>query len=821
MKKIGCVFLFLIGSIFSAEIEIYAPLYFNKELLEEVPILVDLDKSEILINNKALKIALLEFLTVVGMEKLDQFLESIEFVEENIPIENQFFTLSFSTQDQSLHIESDLSILKTRIIDVRKASMFKNVSGGKNIEPENFSGYINLEGGLRNRHSFINNFNPKGISTFGNFNTTLNYKDTILEGYGYFLAQNTLGISPGGVVLSREFRDIGSKWSLGTINPVGISFQGSTPMIGINFNKNSKLITDPTIGPMSRHDLFLNASSQVRVYVNGIEINRLDLPAGSHTLANFPLAQGLNNVILKITGPTGEDREVDLSMFYNATLLRPGQIESNLTAGVVSYDINKGANGFYSLANTAAVSGYLKGGVTEYLTLAGYFQYSSDQIFSGFQGVLVKPYFKTIIEGGLSTKVSDQVFYRTRIAILQPDLWKLPFSWNLAFDASEAGFRYFGGADRNEPLAYQCSGSIGSSPFSAVSLNVLGQIGNFREGGNKYAAQGTMTFRPYSWFSVRGMVRYERNNGIDDFDGAINVDISPSWEAFGTRTMYNSEQKAVSAAVTYNQALSGKRTIYGDVGYNEAPGSQQAEGQLHYKGQFLDIHASQQLMKSREAVINSTVAVTNANLSTALVFAGTTTAISRPVRESFVIVAPNQHLRYNPVLVNPSGDDYLSKARYYRPAVVHLNSHSKMDLSLASSGGNYLGEDEDAIYSVKSGNHSGALIKIGTSTKYILEGIINDENGPLEGLVGMIISKFKENGEVLKFRFYTDEQGVFQVMGVIPGNYEIKFLQNEFLNIDNVEVVSQDDGLNYINIGDIFTKKRPKEKKHKEIRDYE
>ncbi|MCH9812195.1 hypothetical protein K0U07_05505 [bacterium] len=819
MKKVFVLLCFFCTALFSVEIEISVPLYVNTEMVSDVPLFLDVDNDLVRLQDGPFKMAVYDYLTDEGLEKLDSFLRLLGYVSENIPKGDENFKLYFSTEDQSLHFVVELSLLRKRFFNVLRPRIFGTATGGKKVLPTSLSGYINLEGGLRNRHTFFDTRRPQGISSFGNFNWNIHFKDTIFTGFGYFLSENTLGINAVNAVLTKEFRDTGTKCSLGTINSLGISFQGSLPLVGFNLSKSSDLITDATVGAMSRHDIFLNAPSEVRVIVNGVDVNRLDLPAGSHTLQNFPLAQGLNNVILRIKGPTGEERDVDLSMFYNPGLLRVGDIETNMSVGVPIYDIQKGAGGFYEYSGPIAVSAYLKGGISNSFTLGGYFQLLKQNYFAGFQGIYIVPYFKTVTELGMSSPFPGTPSFRTRVAIFQPDAWKFPVTWNFSFEAAQKDFRYFGGGDTEENMRYLFSGSLGTYAYKKMSLNFLGQYGSFRDVGEKYSVQSTLSIRPKSWLSIRGILKWEESSAqTGQFETAVNLDITPRYKDFGTKVFYNTEQKALMSAITYNKALPGRRSVSGNIGYNSAPRADQLEGKFHYEGTYATLHASQQLMKESADVVNSTAAMTNANAATSLVFAGTKAAISRPIRESFVIISPNKYLRKSPVVVNPSGDNYTAKASYWMPAVVPMHSYSSLDVAVVQEDGAYGGSFEDTSYAVKSLNHSGAVIEVGDVPKLIVEATLFVSGAETEGLTGVLVSDHEIDGEYRTYRFFTDSEGVFQVVGVLPGTYTIKFMNKDYFDIDDVVITSTGDEFNFIYLGEFFIEKKIKMKKHKELR---
>ena len=73
-----------------------------------------------------------------------------------------------------------------------------------------------------------------------------------------------------------------------------------------------------------------------------------------------------------------------------------------------------------------------------------------------------------------------------------------------------------------------------------------------------------LSIRPKSWLSIRGILKWEESDKTKSkTETAINFDLTPKFDDFGTKTMYNSRQKALTTAVMFSKALPGKRAVYG------------------------------------------------------------------------------------------------------------------------------------------------------------------------------------------------------------------------------------------------------------------
>ena len=56
------------------------------------------------------------------------------------------------------------------------------------------------------------------------------------------------------------------------------------------------------------------------------------------------------------------------------------------------------------------------------------------------------------------------------------------------------------------------------------------------------------------------------------------------------------------------------------------------------------------------------------------------------------------------------------------------------------------------------------------------------------------------------------------MLNVVPGRYHMRFTNKRFYSVEGIDIEMDDDGINYVNIGEFFIEKKPVIKKHSEVR---
>lgn len=133
--------------------------------------------------------------------------------------------------------------------------------------------------------------------------------------------------------LTKDFPSLKSRLEAGDLGFSLRGLQGITSLTGVSFVRDFGL--DPNRGhrPLGEYQFFLEYPAEVLVEVNGREIRRWILAAGTYRLENFGLASGVNTIRIFIIDGEGEREEI-LILPSDGSLLKEGTVDFGAAAGV-------------------------------------------------------------------------------------------------------------------------------------------------------------------------------------------------------------------------------------------------------------------------------------------------------------------------------------------------------------------------------------------------------------------------------------------------------------------------------------------------------
>ncbi len=775
MKKIAFL-LFYLTSLFASEeaFPIDVDVYVNDEIIGKADLLLNPTSEKLTFIPYAISQAVSTVLNEEGVSKLTSFLNQLPSLETEEVVESDLFSLEVSSVDQSLRITADPHLIALKRQSVQKKSLQdydKNPS--KQIDESSRSGYLNVLFGEKFYKTEYPEFTYARREENGNIDGVINFHNWVLQGFAYYVAKGESKFNRGNVLLTHDFPTNNIRLSIGDINTLGIGYQNTVPMAGVSVHKNMRLFTDATVGPTSRHEIFLNVPSRVDIIVDGIAIKTLQLRAGPYLLENFPIVDGMNDVVLKITSPTGEERTVDLGYFYNAQVLAAGQSEYFISLGVPTFE-----NGFQKYGHLPLFSANYQYGITNSTNISAYLQGTNKNMFFGGEGAYSNQYFNFLCDLGGSYVNSTQV--KTRLLISKSNKKKSFYDWRAAIEYTDPNFSYLGSRISMNQRKMTYSGSVLFNFWKNANVSLVSEYLNNRGAMNTFYIQAIASGFFKRFLSVKLIGKYERLiDGRYEKSIAFNIDLMPKIKDVTVRSNYNSMTKTFMTDVNYLARLSENRSIGANLGYQKGEGAEIAKGGAKYDGNYLTLNGSHYLALLSTNDNKSTVKVTAANVGTSFVFAEDTLAISRPIKDSFVMIAPNKHLKGQTVLVNPGYRKGSSaKASYYMPAVLPLSSYRDTTIQLTADG-NMVGQSfENETIEVRPSYKSGSLLKIGEPPTHIIEGTLVDEKGSPIVLRGGILVDYK-NEKRPCYSFFTDEGGKFQLVGVPDGEFEVKVLKNQ------------------------------------------
>ena len=541
------------------------------------------------------------------------------------------------------------------------------------LEDAQFSGFANVMIGQK----FINSYFPDSVSfshqSLGNIDLNINYKNVVFNGFVYYLGNSPVAFKRGEFLLTFDVPKHNVRVNLGEFATSSTSFSQSVPLAGVNINKNRGLYMDAIIGALNRNQILLNAPSKVEVFLNGSLIKILDLDAGPIPLDDFPLIEGINDVVLRVMGTSGEIRIVHLSMLYYARLLEPGEDEYSFSFGVptVQYQdtmatrvsLNKFTGPLY-------LSGVYRRGARGGLTFGGYLQGDFHQAFGGVEALYHKYPLYSAYELALSHLRGKNTALRTRLMFgpSQEIQDRYPAAWQLVLTYSDANFGFFGEGTPNpcipdDPelfnnVMFSMAWGLGISYFAPLGIGFVGEYDVNRRGGNSLRWQVDVAIRPQRQIAMQLIVSQEYLNAIKrrilgksiDTRFYFTFNLIPEGRNASFQSEYNSFQRTLNASATYFKRFS-DRTLVANAGYMQAPRNHTFTGDITYEGRISQGKLNRYLAKNRPLAVNTTVDVNTWNAGAGLLWKDQYAALTRPLSDSFVLTKPPGGLQKFPILV--------------------------------------------------------------------------------------------------------------------------------------------------------------------------
>ena len=184
-------------------------------------------------------------------------------------------------------------------------------------------------------------------------------------------------ISLDAVRLIGDLRGPGMRATLGDLQYPVRGLQAYRPMFGFSIHREDALVADEKLNPRGGATIEISEPTEARFVVNGRTIRSERLDPGRYELTDFPLLPGVNDVRIELVDRTGGMRVIEDVLPFSPELLAAG-----------AYDY-AGAIGFprWSPEETT-VSGYYYRGLSSSLTAGVYTQVSAARQLLGLGRVL-------------------------------------------------------------------------------------------------------------------------------------------------------------------------------------------------------------------------------------------------------------------------------------------------------------------------------------------------------------------------------------------------------------------------------------------------
>ncbi len=731
------------------------------------------------------------------------------------------FETTFDVQDYLVHIEIPPDLLSKQVHDLKGYRDDPYVV--ECTKPNAISAYINVYANEKlkylqsssndssNMYSTLLKKSNKEIRqpVYGNIDGAININGVVLEGGGSYREMYDHPIQKKDVRLVYDLPRKFLRFTAGDLAYKTTGYLSYVTIGGIGIAKDYTLQPHVNSYPVSDREFFLNEQSEVDVWVNDVLVKSLVLDPGTHDIRGFPFASGSNKVRIVIKDFSGRSETLDFSYVYEPALLAKGKSQYTCNIGAPS-TISR--NGYEYTTNDPYLLASYKRGLTDRLTFDMYGQGFADRAIAGSEGIyafslgnlnlnLAGSYNKT---DGPDYAARLGFFYRSKVSYskkgnaLSNQLQRInPITWNTEVEYIGPKFPkriqdsleyYDDGIRFSTALAIPMQGQFDfglkstytirpdSSKVFGIDIGFQKTLFRFlRTGANlsytsdtktKLAnpavsinAQWTFISGPHS-FSVNETVSKQPPVSVDtllssatgNHKWGFNTDVQ--WDYLDLNPRPEKLTTGITARVGEEYS-----EYNGRLGYNGNCGSIEFNQNLATPGYFQEQFIQHQ---------------SDLTLKTALVFAGGTIALSRPVYGGFMIAKGVKNLKRSKIRVNPNDEGYDATSVWYSPAVLTLNSpYLLQKINLSPLNSSVASVNEKMSFNLYPHYKSGFLLTVGTDITVLVIGTLLDTKGKPFKYQSITI-KCKDDPGFVTVNTFTNQGGKFQFMGTAGQTYEMR-----------------------------------------------
>ncbi len=762
---------------YDRDIEITAPLQFNRRILGELPVLLTRD-DRFVVGSEGFLALIGPLLTPAANAELVALIgDKPRFLPEEIAPSG--IRLDYDPQQ--------LAVLVLKIAPEKRSVEVLYQRGSPEAPgdaPEPFSAYLNF-------NTIVSRLSEAdGIRTPEIFlNGAIRYNNLVFEAD----AQARSDFLTGDYKFERRYARLVydqpeqyRRWFLGDLDPETRGRQGFINMGGLGVVRQRRRFDAFRSNVLSGgRRLVLQEQSTVRVIRNGIYQREFTLDAGQYDVSNLPLDTGSNDIQIEIESISGDRRTVNYQAYLDTIDLEPGDYEYGAYIGFL--DDGGFGNPDYS---------------------------SGTPVFTGFwrKAFLNRPAI------GLGTQISEDVqnitaqtqFLLPNSGLIRLDVGASNGNGGQGFAATIGYEQIVGGAtgydtvtiiaDYTSPRYATVGGIVGVNPISwnlnaaytkrfSTKLFTTTNI-SYRKSRSPllrdaYGISSTANYRFDKQWSVQLGVQYSRTGFPSSFgrSNGFGVSVGLVWQPRYDRraeARYDTLRNAASAR--YQQTAENRAGSFGySVASNYNDGSTSLSGQLDYVGNRFDANLSHTAFGDSFNSIGDSQ-LTTLRLGSSISYVGGHVGIGRTINDSFALVYPHETLGDHPVIVGDRLEDgaYVSKSGALGPAVQNsltafFNQSIRYDV-LDPPLGYDIGE---GVKRVRPAYKSGYVIEVGSAAFVSAVGTLKGSDGAPVKLVSGILRR-ADTPDAEGEPFFTNTVGRFAMAKLEPGvEYVVQFYSDD------------------------------------------
>jgi outer membrane usher protein len=663
------------------------------------------------------------------------------------------------------------------------------------LQPAQFSAFVNLRTAL----DYVERGQETGlIAPVTSIDWAGRAFGVVAEGEAYLsLRRNDpLFRRTGTRLVYDDLKDV-IRFAAGDVRPFGRTFQSTPSVAGLSASRFYNVLEPwEDFRSTGSQSFTLLSPSTVETIVNGRSVERRTLQPGSYTLNDFPLAEGANDVRLRILDETGKERTVEFNLYSNRQLLDMGKTEFSFFAGVYSNPTRAGI----AYSRDWSTSGFVRKGFTPQLTAGANMQADADAQQVGTEVLLgnVAGLFGVELAGtrrraggeGFASVATYEKIFGSGSEQSQ--------SIHAVLEYRSPRFAVPGALVPREPTEFR--GSLGYAITLALDkfISLDGQYSRDRILHDSfYSVRASGGIAVADTLQAIGQVQWD--HGRDHKDVVVRIGLR---KRIGTRS---SAQFDVDTEGTVHG-------VYQTAG-GSGIGSWSGSADLNRTKDGTTVNASGSLITNRAELALTQLATydqagkrisdvrTSLQAGTSISFADGYFAIGRPIQQAFLLATPHLSLRGKEVRIDPQEKSEEAVSGSLGGAVEgSLTAYSPRlliyDVPNAPAGYDIGAGNVQIVPPYKSGYH----LEVGSDYHLLVIGRLLDREGePISLLAGKAIDLRAPKRPAVTM--FTSRNGKFGAQGLRPGRWRIEMPTDGGPTIYEVDI--KDDPSGTVRVGDL------------------
>ncbi|HET9428155.1 MAG TPA: fimbrial biogenesis outer membrane usher protein [Allosphingosinicella sp.] len=700
--------------------------------------------------------------------------------------------IRYNPQDLALELEIASERRATRTVQV---SPLDRERFGTFVEPAGVSAYLNIRGNL----DYLWEGSNDGLQA------PVLFMDGAAR-LGRIVAESDAIWQPGSDGV--DFQRLGSRlvyddtdnlirWTAGDLITTTRGFQSGPDIAGISaFRSYSVLQPQQIIRPRGDRSFRLERPSTVEVQVNGQIVRRLQLAPGTYDLRDFPFTQGSNDIRLAILDDAGRTEVLRFNVFLDQSQLARGLTEFGVYAGVLAPLQGDGPN----YTDNLAFSGFVRHGVSDFLTLGGNVQADADTRMGGVEAV----WATGVGTFGANFSISDIDGFgagRAALVTFQRLIQRSggrADSLSLFVESRSRDFGPLGTIIPNNPFKFEVGGGYSHAFSDFIYGGVDGRYSSGRGvQRDVWSVRGTLGYRINPRMSLTSDVRWEQDNIGRRVSGLLSLtvrlgrfsNLRADYDTRFDRARLSYNRLEGTGVGSYNIAADVERNNLGS-GVNLVGNyyANRSELGLSHFGTFDDDFGA------------STNQRTSLRFATSLAIADGSFSMGRPIYDSFAIVKGHRALDGANIYVDPSPFGFTANTGMLG-AGTHpsLSSYAERTITVdapSAPAGFDIGQGSFRVFPPY---RSGYLLQVGSDYMVTALGrLINRDGEPVSLVTGTATELAHPEREPLTI--FTNREGRFGAVGLAPGRWRIQ-MNDDLRSSYVINVPESAEGI--LRVGDI------------------